>query len=202
MKYKSLLFIVLSFLSFYANAQLEQRTKLTNVTKINLLNPGISYERKINANQTIYFNAFYNPTTEFLDRGLQNNFAKIIFEPTVALQYRFYYNIPLRAKKLNERNSYNYVCPIIETSFGKRSFLLYETPNIQNTVIYKIGALWGIQRNYKSRFSLDFNIGVGYKTFETIKEIPPSSFSKLRVSTVGLLGHLNVGFYIGPKNRH
>lgn len=200
MKYTLSFSFFFCFIIFNTSAQKKQSASITNVAKINLFNPGVSYEKKINSNQTLYLNAFYNPSLSLTNNGFLSNTAKFVFEPSAAIQYRFYYNIPLRADKMNMLNSYNYVCPVFELSFSKKNVMLFNDINNKYTATNKIGALWGMQRNYKSHFSLDFNIGVGYISYNTKREISPNQFLNIQVSTIRPMGHLNLGFYFGYKN--
>jgi hypothetical protein len=199
MKLKSLFFINLCFIALSTNAQLTQSAALMDLTKINLFNPGVSFEKKINSNQTLYLNAFYNPSLSLINNGFLSNTLKFEFEPSASIQYRFYYNIPVRADKMNLRNSYNYVCPTFETSLRKKYVTLFNSEELKRISIYKIGALWGIQRNYNNRFSLDCNIGVGYISYKTKSEVIPNTIVTTQVGIIRPMGHLNFGFYLGNK---
>jgi hypothetical protein len=202
MQYRSILFIVFSMATCCTNAQLKQTAELTNLAKINLFNPGVSFEKRINSNQTLYLNTFYN--LHIATKGRKNSalFSKLVFEPSLAVQYRFYYNIPVRKTKMNSFNSYNYVCPAFETNYGKREELSFDNSVTPKTTIYKIGALWGIQRNYKNHFSVDANVGLSYITYKNKTEDSPGSYSILKVSTVGIIGHVNIGYFIAySKNK-
>ena len=201
LKHKNILFIFFTLFTFFANAQKKQNAALANIAKVNLFNPGVSFEKKINSNQTLYINAFYNPSIVLTNNGFLSNTAKLIFEPSASIQYRFYYNIPVRANKMNMLNSYNYVCPVFETNFSKRNVLLFNAVNNAYAPINKIGALWGMQRNYSSRFSLDFNIGLAYLSYKTTNEFVPGIRSITQMSTIRPMGHLNLGFYIGKKDK-
>jgi hypothetical protein len=199
MQYRSILFILFSLATFCTNAQLKQNAALTDLAKINLFNPGVSFEKRINSNQTLYLNTFYNPSLSLINNGFLSNTLKFEFEPSASIQYRFYYNIPVRADKMNMRNSYNYVCPTFETSFSKKYVLLFNSEELKRISIYKIGALWGIQRNYNNRFSLDCNLGVGYISYKTTSEVIPNAITVTQVGIIRPMGHLNFGFYLGKK---
>jgi hypothetical protein len=199
MKLKSIFFINLCIIALSTNAQPKQSAALTDLAKISLFNPGVSYEKKINSNQTLYLNTFYNPSLSLINNGFLSNTLKFVFEPSAAIQYRFYYNIPVRANKMNMRNSYNYVCPTFETSLSKKYILLYNSEELKRISIYKIGALWGIQRNYSNRFSVDCNIGVGYISYKTKSEVIPNAITVNQVGIIRPMGHLNFGFYLGNK---
>jgi hypothetical protein len=202
MQYRSILFILFSLATFITNAQLKQSAALTNLAKINLFNPGVSFEKRINSNQTLYLNTFYNLHIANKDRINSAISSKLVFEPSLAVQYRFYYNIPVRKTKMNSFNSYNYVCPAFETNYGKREEFSFDNSVTPKTTIYKIGALWGIQRNYKNHFSVDANVGLSYITYKNKTEYSPGSYSILKVSTVGIVGHVNIGYFVAySKNK-
>lgn len=201
MKYRSIFFILFSLITIFVKAQKKQSAALTNIAKINLFNPGASFEKKINSNQTLYLNAFYNLHLANKDRKNSAISSKLVFEPSLAVQYRFYYNIPVRKTKMNSFNSYNYVCPTFETNYGKREEFSFDNSVTPKTTIYKIGALWGIQRNYKNHFSVDTNVGLSYITYKNKTEHSPGSYSILQVSTVGIIGHINIGYFIAYSKK-
>jgi hypothetical protein len=201
MKLTSIFFISFSIITLSTNAQLKHNAALTDLAKINLFNPGISFEKRINSNQTLYLNAFYNLHITTKDRKNSVMSSKLVFEPSLAMQYRFFYNIPVRKTKMNSFNSYNYVCPAFETNYGKREELTFDNSVTPKTIIYKIGALWGIQRNYKNHFSVDANAGLSYITYKNRTELSPGSYSILKVSTVGIIGHVNIGYFIAYRKK-
>ena len=54
-------------------------------------------------------------------------------------------------------NSLNYIAPVYTASY------VNSPPNSKKMkLIQQFGAVWGIQRNYPRRFSLDLNVGLGY----------------------------------------
>ena len=77
------------------------------------------------------------------------------------------------------------------------SFSYISEPNPRGLI--KFGGLWGLQRNYSNRFSLDFNVGVGY-LFTKEKEINNlGNIISKNISQSTLLGHLNLGFWLNKR---
>ena len=59
-----------------------------------------------------------------------------------------------------------------------------------------IGVLWGFQRNYKSRFSLDLNIGPAYLF---ARSSVPDTYGNPHKRTVGefsTMGRITLGFWV------
>ena len=90
--------------------------------------------------------------------GSSFSFSHASVGPAAHLQYRYYYNYAKRtAKKLRtELNSLNYIAP----SFSVSNLRPVKGGN--RNWITQTGVLWGIQRNYASRFSLDLSLGLAY----------------------------------------
>ncbi|MDA6071806.1 DUF3575 domain-containing protein [Flavobacterium sp. AC] len=156
---KNYLFLFLSIL--FINAVQAQDEAAIAVEKhqfkINMLLPGFAYEYGFDSKNTLYselsigagysYNGFYD----------ESNFY--IF-PMINEQFRHYYNLEKRAQKgkRTARNSGNYLA----------LNALYNFKSISSNEKYReldpsftIAVLWGLQRTYKGRFNLDFNIGPG-----------------------------------------
>src|SRR4051794_18286175 len=81
--------------SLQVNAQKknDEDGDVTNVTKITLFSPGLSYEARIGKFQTIHTHALMN----LLFLSEQDPYAdrtdtKVYFDPSVIVNYRYYYN--------------------------------------------------------------------------------------------------------------
>ena len=61
------------------------------------------------------------------------------------------------------------------------------------------GIVWGMQRNYKSRFSLDFNVGLGY--LFTTATLPDNNGHTIKenVGKLSSVGQLNLGFWLNKR---
>lgn len=188
------------FLVIFTNcfAQEKLQANIVNITKVTFLNPGISYEQKVGKSQSILGQAFMNTSFSIGYSGSLGNTSSISFDPAFSFQYRYYYNYDRRQNKgkRTEMNSLNYLSPTFETIFSKNRIDNSHYIENKRRPINTIGTVWGIQRNYKNRFSLDFNIGIGYlfttatlrgNTGQTVKE---------KVGKFSTLGQLNVGFWL------
>lgn len=151
--------ITLLFLLFIsiANAQDKAPAVIKHQFKVNMLYPGFVYEHGFSEKNTLYsevalgvgyrYNSFYDKGSAF-------------FFPLINEQFRHYYNLEKRAAKGKR------------TAFNSGNYLalnaLYQFESISTNKSYSeycpsftIGALWGLQRTYKGRFNLEFNLGPG-----------------------------------------
>ncbi len=198
MRIANITILFLSVISTNCFAQEKLQTNIVNITKVTFLNPGISYENKVGKFQSIVGQAFMNTSFSIGYSSSLGNTSSISFDPALSIQYRYYYNYDRRENKglRTEMNSLNYLSPTFETIFSKNRIDNAHYIENKRRPINTIGAVWGIQRNYKKRFSLDFNIGLGYlfttatlpgNTGQTVKE---------QVGEFSTLGQLNVGFWL------
>lgn len=195
--------IFAAFLGFSAThcfAQ-EQLPTLTHVTKATFLNPGISYERALGKRQTLYTQAYLNTSAYFMYSEALGSSAGIYFNPAFTAQYRFYYNLAKRqsAGKRTELNSGNYISPVVDIMLaGKNTAEDYEVPTIRP--VYTAGVVWGLQRNYLKRFSLDLNLGLGYySTKRTMYDIVYGEEVTYRESDFTAIGQINLGFWLNKR---
>ena len=189
----SLLFLFCCALVSSGVAQ-EHEEDATNVAKITLLNPGVGYEARIGHYQTISGQLFMNLSTYAEDGGSREN-IRFYFDPAATLQYRYYYNGGKRAEagKRIEKNSMNYVAAVGEVFFSRMPLTVYANEENSRRPVYRLGAVWGLQRNFEKHFSLDVNIGPGIlSSTETFSQ---TSTVKHSVSQVTLMGQLNLGFW-------
>lgn len=196
------LFVILAGTKTYA--QEENKADVTNVTKLTFLNPGIGQEIKIGKHQTIYGQLFMNTSattkTEYYNNS-QNIDIDFYFDPAVTIQFRNYYNGRRRSArgKRIEMNSMNYVGLIAEVFFSKiplnESYIQEDRRPITT-----LGAAWGLQRNYKGRFSLDFYLGAGYRFAQsTLYTIPQTT--KINTTAFSLISQLNVGIWLNKRKQ-
>ena len=139
-------------------AQKDDKTGVSNITKLNFLLPGVSLEQKFSKFKTIYIFAYLDfflvKTNSYYGSKSHLNVA-----PSLDLEFRNYYNFKTRMKNnlRTEMNSLNYIAPVYTASY------VNSPPNSNKMkLIQQFGAVWGIQRNYPRRFSLDLNVGLGY----------------------------------------
>jgi hypothetical protein len=192
---KKFVFIIITLLQILqANGQKKfNEGKVESILKINLLSPGIAYEAPLSNKLSLYSEVY--GTVDFLVR---NNFSiingssnKVIFTflPAINEQVRFYYNGSERFKNNRriEKNSMNYVATSASFLGGKKDEFLSSQA--------QIALLWGLQRNMASRFSLDFNFGIGLA-------IPTSRNRNLYYNTENkriIESHLRLGIWLGKR---
>ncbi|WP_281310305.1 DUF3575 domain-containing protein [Flavobacterium flavigenum] len=177
---KTYLFLLLSVLSINAvHAQDETSVSVVkNQFKINMLLPGFVWEHGFDAKNTLYSEASIG--LGYSSNSDNSNFA---FYPNINEQFRHYYNLEKRAEKgkRTARNSGNFLAANAIYNFESIS-----TNDDYREVIpsFTIGALWGLQRTYKGRFNLEFNVGPGV------------NFDKYETEFV-LIGNFTLGWVIG-----
>jgi hypothetical protein len=134
-----------------------------NVFKANLIAPGLSYEKRIGYRQTLVAEAYLAPYFAF---SYSSNFGSDFYfalMPGVEAAYRYYYNGSRRADKgyttsLNNMNYFSFVYIPTVTDVAISDAYVDET---RKRVVHTIGVVWGFQRNYRNRISLDLYIGPG-----------------------------------------
>lgn len=194
-----LLFSVLSINCF---SQDKESRQVTDVTKVTFLNPGMSYEKSVGTSQTVYGQAFMS--TSF-DASYSSTFgfnSSINFDPALTVQYRYYYNYNKRQQKgkRTERNSLNYLSAAFETAFSKNRVSDFQYIETSRRPINTVGVVWGFQRNYKSRFSLDLSLGAGH-LFTSVTRIGPADEPiKDYYGRFTTLGDFNLGFWLNKRN--
>lgn len=193
-----LFFLIHSLNSF---AQENRQTDIVNITKATFLNPGISFEKRVAKFQSLLGQAFLSTSFSIGYSGFLGNTSSITFNPALSLQYRYYYNYERRQKKgkRTEMNSLNYLSATIKTIFSNKRISTSHYIEDNRRPISTVGVVWGIQRNYKKRFSLDFHSGLAYlfttatmpdNTGQTVKE---------NVGKFSTLAQLNLGFWLNKR---
>jgi hypothetical protein len=198
MKYKLTCFIVLACLTTRGFAQ---EIDVTNVTRVTLLNPGLSYETRIGKLQTLYLQAFMN-TSSYSDYSNSMGFDyEFYFDPAVTAQYRYYYNGDkrLQKNKRTEMNSMNYVAVIGETVFSKMPMNSSYLEETSRRAVSRLGVAWGLQRNFEKRFSLDLNLGLGYLFANGTTYDMTGAKVKKSASQATMVGQLNIGFWLNKR---
>ena len=141
----------------------KENGKTVDVASVTLLFPGVAYEKAIGNLSTLHAAAFLNVLTYSQSDYYGSNSTKFYFGPAAGLQYRYYCNYNRRKKlgKRTDKNTMNYVAALAQVDFSKTPIGSegYENPTLRP--VYSFGALYGLQRNYLGRFSLDLNFGIG-----------------------------------------
>ena len=195
---KPILALILIMPALSINAQEESSRNVTDVTKLTFFNPGISYEKAIGKNQTLHGHAFLATSLALGYSSSMGFLSEIHFDPAVSVQYRHYYNARKRGDKgkFTDRNSMNYQAFGSETIFSRVPVSESHYDETSRRAIQVFSALWGFQRNYKKRFSLDLNLGFGYMlTKATIPELN-GSISRKNYGQFTTAGQINLGFWL------
>ncbi len=178
-----------------------------NFISLNLILPGISFERKIGKNSTLY--TATGITGTFIKNDIRTGGERIVttqtfVNPFIEINYRNYYNFEKRIEKDKniKHNSANY--------FGVLGSYIFSPINDKNGAVknsLNLGPVWGFQRVYESGFYLDLNMGLGYNranaslnTLAFDMSGNPTYYQEPgNYSGINLIGMFHLGFYIGEK---
>ena len=201
MQIKTLAILFSLVISINCFSQKIIQTDIVDITKATFLKPGISYEKRIGKFQSIVGQAFMNTSFSI---GYSSSFgitSNITFDPALSFQYRYYYNYDRRQNKgkRTEMNSLNYLSPTFVTIFSKNAISTSHYFENNRRPINTAGIVWGIQRNYRKHFSLDFNAGVGYLFTTAILPDNTGKTIKQNVGRLSTLGQLNLGFWLNRR---
>ena len=179
----------------------QEDVDVTNVTKITILNPGISHESRVAKFQTVYVQGFMNTSGYFSYSDALGTESKFYFDPAADVQYRYYYNGMKRfeMEKRTEMNSMNYVAFMGEIIFSKMRFSDDYIDESSRRAITRFGIGWGLQRNYAKHFSLDLNLGFGYLISKGTTSDWNGRLTTKTISVPTFLGQFNIGFWLNKK---
>jgi hypothetical protein len=196
-------FICIAVCTFLSCTGFSQQTNIDveNVTRVTFLSPGISYEHRIGKMQTLYGHALLNVSAYYSYSDYFGSRSAIDLDPGFTLQYRYYYNAKARSAKgkRTEKNNLNYLAPVWETVFtkGEINSGLYERQ--RRRAIHSTGAVWGLQRNYPKRFSLDLNVGLGYVFGKELIYDNSGQYRTVNSSAFTVISHFSIGFWLGKR---
>lgn len=198
---KKLAFLLLLTISTNCFSQGTTQVDITNVTKVTFLSPGISYEKRIGKFQSLVGQVFMAPSFYASYSDFLGTDARLVFDPGFSFQYRYYYNYDKRKEKgkRTEINSLNYISPTFENVFSKVAIASDHYGEYNRRAINTIGVVWGIQRNYKKRFSLDLNLGAGYLFTTATLSNGMGQTIKRNYSQFTPLGQLTLGFWLNKR---
>ncbi len=182
-------------------AQQRQPTSVIDIPKITLLMPGFSYEKALGKFQTLQAYALYN-VYSYSKNSSGNVQTNYYFDPTIMLSYRYYCNHDRRQDlgKVTERNTMNYIGPFAQVYFSKMPVGSRAFENATRRPVYMFGALYGLQRNYKSHFSLDINFGLGVISGNTrYSDLSSGIIREGNQTQVTVPGQITLGFWLGGK---
>jgi len=172
-----------------------------SVAKVTILNPGLSYETRIGKFQTVYGQAFMNVSASYSYSSSMGSNSKFYFDPAVTLQYRYYYNGMKRMEmeRRTEMNSMNYVAAVSEVIFSKMRLSTNYFDEWNRRAITRLGVVWGLQRNYRQRFSLDLNMGLGYMFAKGTTYNYSGQLKTKTVTMPAIMGQFNIGFWLNRE---
>jgi hypothetical protein len=199
---KKYTFFAVLLVSINCFSQSKEAAGITDVTKANFFSPGISYEKRVGKFQSLYAqaSAALSGYLAFSGDSGPGTRSGLYVDPALTLQYRYYYNSARRQAKgkRTEMNSLNYAGIIFETTFSTASLSADYLTEDKRRAINLVGAAWGLQRNYKKRFSVGLNLGAGY-IFAKTKAAITGQFVNKNIGKPTSLGHLTLGFWINKR---
>jgi len=198
--YSKIAFVSLMFCSITSFSQENKETDVRDITKATFFDPGISYEKRIGRLQTLTFQALLSSAIYIGYSDALGNTSGIDFYPAVASTYRYYYNSGTREAKgrRTEMNSLNYFGALAEVSFYKPEIPVDDDDEVRSLKTF--GVVWGFQRNYPKRFSLDLNFGIGYAlTKETVVN-DAGQYATRNVGKITNVGQIAFGFWLNRRN--
>ena len=191
-----------AFLFFSTTSYTQERDnqQTTDVTSVTFLSPGIRYEKAINKFTSLYGSFNWYPTFYYWS-GFGGSETAFYLDPGFSLQYRFYYNFYGRSERgrRTDMNSANYIAPIVFVVFTKNSVSDYDYDEVDRRAVTTVGAVWGMQRNYRKRFSLDLHLGVGHYYAKGTTQDGGGNLIKVNRDDWTYLGGLSLGFWINKR---
>lgn len=140
--------------------------------KVNILNPGATYEKSLNKNATLCLDANLS-----FGLAINNNDTSFLTAPYLRGQYRYYYNFDKRISKGKDvsLNSGNFIA--LNTSYYFNP--LGNDAYISNYDELTVGGVWGFQKTYKSGFNVSAIAGLGnnFSTQQAHKVVPILNFT-------------------------
>ena len=160
---KKCLIIILSLVSVLNTKAQDVSKVANNLFRINILTPGLTFEKRITNNNTLCLDTNLGLVYTF-SSNLGNRLLKT---PFTRLQFRNYYNFDKRiAKGKNTlNNSGNYIA--LSSSYYFKN--LNDDYFVNSYDGLTLGATWGLQRTYKSGLNINLNTGLGYN-FSNLKD--------------------------------
>lgn len=183
-------------------SQNSDEVDITNIMKVNIINPGLSYEQRIGKLQSLHVQAYMSPSfgVGFSDAIGTTSFFYI--DPAVNLQYRYYYNARRRQEKgkRTEMNSLNYIGPVYDALFSKERVYPSGAIKTYKGTIHRAGALWGFQRNYPSRFALDLAAGPVY-LYSKVKFQSGNDITEVTTNEFDVMIQIRLGFWLNKRDK-
>lgn len=191
----------ISLVTSFAQPQKNKETVVVPVTKILFFSPGVSYELPIGKKQTLVAGAFLPPIFSFAGGADGSIISHFKINPATEIGYRYYYNGTVRQRKGKgiEMNSMNYLSSKFGLSYTKAAIQNNRPNEDERRAVYSLGAVWGMQRNYNKRFSLDLQLGIGYGFGLATQNNGVSVSTRSTVGQLGVITNLTLGFWLNRR---
>ena len=201
MQFRIIILFTVMLITMDCFSQDQKESNVTDVSKVTIINPGVSYEKAIGRNQTLYGQLFMNTSAEFNYSSTLGSSSTFYFDPAVTVQYRYYYNALKRQEKekRTEMNSLNYLTAVFEAVFSRRPFSTSHPVEDHRRSMNRIGLAWGLQRNYNSRLSFDLNLGPGLLFTKATYIDYRGQTTTSNEGSFTLLGQINLGFWLNRR---
>lgn len=153
---KNILTSIVLFVFLTTNAQNSISNVDKNQFKINILSPGITYEKGIGQNTTLCTDVNFSMGFSYNS----NSGMKWLYAPYIREQYRYYYNFEKREVKgkNSKNNSANFIAV-------NGSYYFKPLGNTEFVSVYDgftIAPVWGLQRTYSQGININLTTGMGY----------------------------------------
>jgi len=175
---------------------------MSDIFKVNVIVPGVSYERHTVNFQSIYAQWYMATSLGVSFSSSLGNNAYLTVDPAVNVQYRFYYNARRRSVKGKRvaLNSLNYLAPTINYILTKESVSdEFITEQTRRPVLLP-GVVWGMQRNYPKRFSIDINAGPGFYVTRSTSIDGANVGEKKSTAGFTILSHIRIGWWLNKRS--
>ncbi|MDI9337317.1 MAG: hypothetical protein QM539_02700 [Alphaproteobacteria bacterium] len=212
---KKFILIILSIIVVSAPGISQKATEddIVNISKISFPDFGYSYELRVGKFKSLVGAISLNPRPQYSGFPILGDNYSINLSPTLNLSYRKYYNFNQRSKKhkRTSMNSLNYYSPILQSSYTQDNFKILDihisgkdnnidpmpstvqsSQSFNNTIAF----VWGIQRNYNNRFSLDVSTGLALINSYTKTTYTNGNTFSSNLSTVTPVIQVSLGVWL------
>jgi hypothetical protein len=199
--HKLILALAFTGAALSVNAQ-DSAPATTDVLKATILSPGVSYEKSIGKKHTLYGQVYASPTIQYFYSSSLGSEFDFYLDPAALVQYRYYYNLEKRAgkDKFTRLNSGNYFGATVQTYLSKVRLDSDQLEESKRRPVTTIGAIWGMQRNYAKRFSLDINLGAGYRFASVLTEDINNNFVRRNEGRFTLIADIGIGIWLNKRS--
>lgn len=199
---RNLIFFFLLVVCANCFSQQNKSAQTTDITKVSVIGPAVSYEKSAGHKGTVHAQAFLNLSFAF---SYSSSFGANYFlyaNPAAGIQYRYYYNGARRETmgKRTAMNSMNYIAPLYTIAFSNWSVSKDYYGEEKRRLFHNLALVWGFQRNYEKRFSIDVNVGPGFAFVNTTlydQNYQPTGTEL--VTSFELAAQVRIGFWLNRK---